>query len=87
MLLGARRRRRNIESSYASAPIAAKPCGLLRMCPRQRTAVALVVCTSLDSPTLPSRLRLPNMASFLLLIKWHASCFMTGVSPEKGYIN
>jgi hypothetical protein len=49
--------------------------------------VAPGVCILVHSPALPARLSLPNVASFLCLIKWHASCFMAGVLTEKGYIN
>lgn len=40
----------NIESSHASVPVEAQPGGVLRLCPRQRTAVPLMVCRLLDSP-------------------------------------
>ena len=56
----------------------------LRLCPLPRTAGALVVCRFLDRPTMPSRLRSVHMASFLPLMTWHVSCFMTGAPPEKG---
>src|SRR3989449_9159111 len=46
----------------------------------------LMRCRMLDSPTLPRPLRLPNMVSFRLLMKWHVSCFRTGARSKKGYI-
>src|SRR5437764_14560463 len=59
---------------------------LVALCPHPRTALLLMVCTFLDSPLFPPRLRSLNMASFLGLRKWHVPCFRTGARPEKGNI-
>src|SRR5712691_7996877 len=54
-----------------------------RMCPLQRTALALIVCLFVHTPAAPFCLRSLPMASLLLLMHWYVFCFMTGTPPEK----